>query len=742
MEKVYVERLEEGNQMDTTEVEFPEQEEQDTYGVFTEDEVREVLKELKRNTAAGIDGIRTPDLRKLPTGHVTAIMNHWWGWILPEKSEECRTTLLLKKDKELEKVGNWRPITVGNLLMRVYAKLWDKRLRQHVTLDERQKGFVPVNGCYENVKILQEIVKQQRKRRREYNLVFIDLAKAFDMVSHQSIKKGPRRKEIPEQVIRTIIEMYSKATTTISVGGKTTRRVKINAGMKQGCQLSPLLFNLIIDELIEDLKGTRIGVKLNGHPICCMAFAEDLVLISEEKIHMQILIERSKHFFDCKGLSANAGKCASLRVVLAGKKRTLKVITAKHRKWGPEDIPSLTFKDLVRYLGVELEPDGTVKLPRKTWNTYLENLQAAHLNPIQKIEATHQIVIAKIQYQLRLSDHGLEEARKLNRLIRKHVKTILHLPTWTSTAWIHHRNGVNIPDLVSTTMISRVKAARKMKTSTDPAASYTGDQVTPTEEDRLARLGLSTSINPKEDHQKRLIEEIGKMNNGRAVTTVMNSRHRRGWLWTQRGLKPGNKLRLIQALSSTLPTKINKTRGIQDRNQKLCMRCKKKEIEDDAHILSRCPFNKDLYRKRRNYIVRKIVKEVAKSSESIRVWHERSWRRGTALLRLDITIVDGDSVKIIKVTVPYETSPEYLESRRHDKIHKYKQLIEEELEQVQCTQGEVIPIVIGALGTITESTRQDLKKLNLQNQMDALQMTVATGSITILNNHFRRNDFR
>ena len=60
MEKVYVERLEEGNQMDTTEVEFPEQEEQDTYGVFTEDEVREVLKELKRNTAAGIDGIRTP----------------------------------------------------------------------------------------------------------------------------------------------------------------------------------------------------------------------------------------------------------------------------------------------------------------------------------------------------------------------------------------------------------------------------------------------------------------------------------------------------------------------------------------------------------------------------------------------------------------------------------------------------------------------------------------------------------
>ena len=77
------------------------------------------MKELKRNTAAGRDGIRTPDLHKFPTGHVTAIMNHWWGWILPEKSDECRTTLLPKKDEELEKVGNWRPITVGNLLMRL-----------------------------------------------------------------------------------------------------------------------------------------------------------------------------------------------------------------------------------------------------------------------------------------------------------------------------------------------------------------------------------------------------------------------------------------------------------------------------------------------------------------------------------------------------------------------------------------------------------------------------------------------
>ena len=51
-----------------------------------------------------------------------------------------------------------------------------------------------------------------------------------------------------------------------------------------------------------------------------MAFADDLVLIAEENIHMQILLEKCKEVFQNKGLTANAVKCASLRVVSVPKK--------------------------------------------------------------------------------------------------------------------------------------------------------------------------------------------------------------------------------------------------------------------------------------------------------------------------------------------------------------------------------------------------------------------------------------
>ena len=99
---------------------------------------------------------------------------------------------------------------------------------------------------------------------------------------------------MPNQVSGTIMEMYQNAPTRISVGGKTTRDTKINAGVKQGCPLSPLLSNLIIDELLEKVQKLNVGINIRNKLLCCMAFANDLVLITEERIHIEILLENCR----------------------------------------------------------------------------------------------------------------------------------------------------------------------------------------------------------------------------------------------------------------------------------------------------------------------------------------------------------------------------------------------------------------------------------------------------------------
>ena len=292
-------------------------------------------------------------------------------------------------------------------------------------------------------------------------------------------------------------------------------------------------------------------------------------------------------------------------------------------------------------------------------------------------------------------------------------------------------------------MISRSKASTKMKTSTDRIVRYTGDLITPLNDERLVRLNLQDINKNKEKVLKQLEKNTENQNNGKALLTVIQSKCKRSWLWTKRGLTPGNKLRFIQGLSGTLHININKTRGIKELNVKRCSRCRSMKIEDDAHILSACTFNKELITKRHDYVVKKLTKELKINHPDANIWRERSWRHGTEILRPDIALVEGDNVSIIQVTIPYEKSNTYLEQRRQDKIRKYEPLLQEDgMIQVQCTRGKVIPIVIRALGTVRDNTNKDLHTLTLQKQQDTLQMIVATGTVNILNNHFRRDDFQ
>lgn len=96
---------------------------------------------------------------------------------------------------------------------------------------------------------------------------------------------------------------------------------------------------------------------------------------------------------------------------------------------------------------------------------------------------------------------------------------------------------------------------------------------------------------------------------------------------------------------------------------KIGKRCRMNQVQDNGYILSGCTFNKDLITKRHDYVVRKIAKVLVKTHPNAKIWKERSWCSVAELLRPDITMVDGEEVKIIQITLPYERSDEYLTQR-------------------------------------------------------------------------------
>ena len=215
--------------------------------------------------------------------------------------------------------------------------------------------------------------------------MFLDLAKAFDTVTHDSIRKVLYRKRVPLEMIEGIMCMYRQATTVIRVGSKFTRRIKINAGVKQACPLSPLLINRVINELLERIEQKKIRFKVGDTLINFMAFADDLVLIAEEPGDMKILLQMCEKFFDEKGLSVNATKCASLTVLPVKGKGAMEVITEFHRHWKGQSIPSINFEKLGKYLGLQINHASKAELPRKLWKIYLDRIKISCLTVFQKM---------------------------------------------------------------------------------------------------------------------------------------------------------------------------------------------------------------------------------------------------------------------------------------------------------------------------------------------------------------------
>ena len=124
VQTVYVERLEKGNLIDISTSDNQEQLQYSSkYGEITKEKVEKCIKEIRRDTVAGPDKMGLKELKHLTSTQMMLILNKWWGNKIPDSAKECMTTLLPKTNEEREKLGNWRPTTIGNILMRLYAKI-------------------------------------------------------------------------------------------------------------------------------------------------------------------------------------------------------------------------------------------------------------------------------------------------------------------------------------------------------------------------------------------------------------------------------------------------------------------------------------------------------------------------------------------------------------------------------------------------------------------------------------------
>ena len=185
-----------------------------------------------------------------------------------------------------------------------------------------------VNGCFQTSILINELINHVRRKGKDIYITTLDLTNAFGSVSHKMIVDTMKQLGMPEFLIEFVRDTYRDNGTKIITSRGETRRIRIRRGVRQGCPLSPTLFNLCLEPLFKALdtvnKNEGITVETEdqegrcSYTINAQAYADHLVLISNTRTEMMDLLNTVEMFCKFAGLKMAVQKCKTISYIKEG----------------------------------------------------------------------------------------------------------------------------------------------------------------------------------------------------------------------------------------------------------------------------------------------------------------------------------------------------------------------------------------------------------------------------------------
>ena len=270
---------------------------------ITIDMVKKALAKMSAGKAAGPSGIVVEMIRAAGDSGVTMIRDLAEAVIrdgkVPTDWEESFILCLYKGKGDALDRGSYRGLKLTEQVMKVLERILDTIIREQVSIDESQFGFVPGRGTTDAIFVVRQLQEKYMAVNKNLYMAFVDLEKAFDRVPRKVIWWAMRKLGVDEWIIRAVQAMYANARSRVRVGDGFSGEFQVKVGVHQGSVLSPLLFIIVLEALSREF---RAGVPWED------LYADDLVVVADTMEECVTRLLAWKDGMEKKGLRVNAAK--------------------------------------------------------------------------------------------------------------------------------------------------------------------------------------------------------------------------------------------------------------------------------------------------------------------------------------------------------------------------------------------------------------------------------------------------
>lgn len=536
-----------------------------------------------------------------------------------------------------------------------------------------QRAFLPYDGTFEDLNVVNAIIHDARRNRKDLRMASLDLRKAFDMVSHDAIKYALAARGYSRLFTEYVSNVYAGSRTIIKFVS-STKSIRPTRGVRQGDPLSPLLFNLVLDDVFRSLEKEDIGYTIGEKRALGVAYADDVILTAHSKASLQRILDIAVLMLSARGLTVNVDKSFSMSLVRAGKVKKVKVADSPEFMIGDEALPCMVVGAKWKYLGLFLDDRGRLPTKCDELSELTDRISAAPLKPAQRLVILKDFLVPRFIHRLLCGPIPTAKyLNELDQLFRNVVKRRwLHLESSVPSGFLYVKvshGGLGIPCLL--TRIPRLRRARLVRlqwSSYDTVKWVCSTEEYATDLAKTEALCKSTRhVIEKPQHEidywaSRLYKSFDGTHMGMAAKLPYVHR----WVHGMPYLSGREFIHLVKFRINALPTRARLARGRPAYDRKCRHGCD--QVETLNHITQVCSATHRATIKRHDDICKQIVKVLTKKGHVVQ--REKFFREPHCPgLKPDLIVITRNLVHVLDIEICGTSRDLHL--ARRDKIEKY-----------------------------------------------------------------------